>query len=351
MNRIATTLTTLTASVLFHQNAGAAEPTVQSLDARLSTIESRLVSIEKALNSSSTGGSGSGHTYSDAATIEATNGPSAVSEAPRIPSPPVPQSELPPSAPKSAPTGPGQTYVIQDGDTLGKIASKFGVERKALLEANRLSEGQPIYIGETLMIPGSASPAAPTPPSPSSGESDVAGATKPESSKPEAAKQESVVVGETKKPAPAATVTHKVAKGDTLTSLAKKYNTTVESLKSANGLRGDTISLGQSLKIPSSKSAESTASNTGGVPAPKGGQSAAFEYDNPLLNKSGTYGYYKVASGDNLYALARDFFTTMSELQRINNLGSSTLIRPGDEIIVPTSKYNAYHKTGEVANR
>jgi LysM repeat protein len=41
----------------------------------------------------------------------------------------------------------------------------------------------------------------------------------------------------------------------------------------------------------------------------------------------------------------------MSELQRINNLGSSTLIRPGDEIIVPTSKYNAYHKTGEVANR
>lgn len=349
MNRIATTLTTLTASVLFHQTAGAAEPTVQSLDARLSTIESRLVSIEKALNSSSS----SGHTYSDAATIEATNGPSAVSGAPRIPAPPVPPSEVPPSAPKTAPVGPGQTYVIQDGDTLGKIASKFGVERKSLLEANRLSEGQPIYIGETLVIPGAASLGASTPPSSSSGSSEVAGATKPEPSKPEPAKQESVVVGETKKAAPAATVTHKVAKGDTLTSLAKKYSTTVESLKSANGLRTDTISLGQSLKIPSSKSAASSVSNTGGVPVPdpKGTQSAAFEYDNPLLNKSETYGYYKVASGDNLYALARDFFTTMSELQRINNLGSSTLIRPGDEIIVPTSKYNAYHKTGEVANR
>lgn len=349
MNRIATTLTTLTASVLFHQTAGATEPTVQSLDARLSTIESRLVSIEKALNSSS------GHTYSDAATIEATNGPSAVSEAPRIPAPPVPPSEVPPSAPKTAPVGPGQTYVIQDGDTLGKIASKFGVERKSLLEANRLSEGQPIYIGETLVIPGAASLGASTPPSPSSGSSEVAGATKPDPSKPEPAKQESVVVGETKKTAPATTTTHKVAKGDTLTSLAKKYNTTVESLKSANGLRSDTISLGQNLKIPSSKSAASTASNTTPAPAPasapKGGQSAAFEYENPLLNKSETYGYYTVASGDNLYALARDFFTTMSELQRINNLGSSTIIRPGDEIIVPTSKYNAYHKTGEMANR
>lgn len=336
MNRIATTLTTLTASVLFHQTAGAAEPTVQSLDARLSTIESRLISIEKALNNS-----GSDFTYKDAATIEATNGASAVGANSRIPSPPVEGSE---SAPKSATVGPAQTYVIQDGDTLGKIASKFGVERKSLLEANRLSEGQPIYIGETLVIPGAAGVASTAPSAPS----EIAGSTKPEP-----AKQQSVVVGETKKAPPATATTHKVVKGDTLTSLAKKYNTTVESLKSANGLRGDSISLGQNLKIPSSKSVATTSPGASPVPDPasKGGQSAAFEYDNPLLNKSESYGYYTVASGDNLYALARDFFTTMSELQRINNLGSSTVIRPGDEIIVPTSKYNAYHKTGEMANR
>ncbi|MDP4582869.1 MAG: LysM peptidoglycan-binding domain-containing protein, partial [Verrucomicrobiales bacterium] len=61
--------------------------------------------------------------------------------------------------------------------------------------------------------------------------------------------------------------------------------------------------------------------------------------------------YYTVNNGDNLYALARDFFTTMSELQRINRLGASTTIFPGNEIIVPTAKYNAYHKTGEIANR
>ncbi len=58
-----------------------------------------------------------------------------------------------------------------------------------------------------------------------------------------------------------------------------------------------------------------------------------------------------MVKNDNLYAIARDFFTTMAELQRINNMGSSTVIKPGDDIIVPTSKYNAYHKEGEVAKR
>jgi LysM repeat protein len=139
--------------------------------------------------------------------------------------------------------------------------------------------------------------------------------------------------------------THTVAKGDTLTSLAKRYGTTVESLKSANGLRNDTISLGQTLKLPSAKAG----SNQNTAKAPE--QNGEFQYDNPLLKGSETYGYYTVEKGDNLYALARDFFTTMSELQRINKLGSSTVIRPGDELIVPTAKYNAYHKSGEMANR
>jgi LysM repeat protein len=341
MNRIATTLTALTASVLFPPTSGAAEPTLQSLESRLGTLESRLISIEKALTEDR-----GAHSYNSAATIEATNGVSAISAAA-----PAPEATKPLSAPAPAPapapaaqTTPaaaaaGQTYVIQDGDTLGKIAGKFQIERKSLLEANRLSEGQPIYIGETLLIPG----AAPAPVQ-DKAPAEVAGATPPAP-----VKQEAIVVGETKKPAPATATTHKVAKGDTLTSLAKKFGTTVESLKSANGLRSDTISLGQNLKIPSAKPAGTMVSNA--APAPKSGQSAAFEYDNPLLSKNETYGYYTVVNGDNLYALARDFFTTMGELQRVNNLGSSTIIRPGDEIIVPTSKYNAFHKTGEVANR
>lgn len=323
MNRIVTTLPFLTASVLFSQTLGAAEPTLQSLETRLSTLESRLATVEASVQEGN-----NAYSYANTATLEATKGSQT------IPAPTIPAN--------AAPTASGKTYVIQDGDTLGKIAAKFSVERKDLLAANRLSEGQPIYIGETLMIPGApaAAPSAPTPAAPVAD----AGKTAP-------AKKEAIVVGETKKPAPATTTTHTVAKGDTLTSLAKKYNTSVESLKSANGLRNDTISLGQSLKIPSAKAASQASATTPPAEPKKAEQSNAFEYDNPLLKKEESYGYYTVAKGDNLYALARDFFTTMPELQRINNLGSSTVIRPGDEIIVPTSKYNAYHKTGQVTTR
>lgn len=46
-----------------------------------------------------------------------------------------------------------------------------------------------------------------------------------------------------------ATITHTVAKGETLTSLAKKYDTTVFSIQSHNDLDSDTLSIGQSLTI------------------------------------------------------------------------------------------------------
>lgn len=314
MNRIATTLTTFTFSALLCQTLAAVEPTTEALNSRIIALEARVVSLEAAVKSES-----SSYSYTNSAVIEATKG-----------------GATPPVAPKATTSTVGnETYVIQDGDTLGKIADKFKVERKSLLEVNRLSEGQPIYIGETLMIPGAA-------PAPS--------AKMAESGKPVDAKKDAVVIGETKKPAPvpapapATTKTHKIIKGDTLTSVAKKHNISVESIKSANGLRSDTISLGQTLKIPTTASVTTTSET---APAPKQEQSNAFQYDNELLRPNETYGYYTVNKGDNLYALARDFFTSMSELQRVNRLGASTTIFPGNEIIVPTAKYNAYHKTGQ----
>jgi len=51
-------------------------------------------------------------------------------------------------------------------------------------------------------------------------------------------------------PAPAAASYHKVNSGDTLFALASKYNTSVPELKRVNGLSGDSIRTGQSLRIP-----------------------------------------------------------------------------------------------------
>ena len=40
-----------------------------------------------------------------------------------------------------------------------------------------------------------------------------------------------------------------VAKGDTLYSLSKKFNTTIENLKIKNNLSDNNLSLGQSIKV------------------------------------------------------------------------------------------------------
>ena len=47
-----------------------------------------------------------------------------------------------------------------------------------------------------------------------------------------------------------ATTEHVVARGDTLTSIGRRYGVRVADIKSENGLTADTIRIGQRLRIP-----------------------------------------------------------------------------------------------------
>lgn len=82
----------------------------------------------------------------------------------------------------------------------------------------------------------------------------AAAPTTPASSQPRANYQD--LAAATAPPAPsapppaAAPSYHRVASGDTLYSLAGRYGTTVEALKRTNGLTGDSIRAGQTLRIP-----------------------------------------------------------------------------------------------------
>lgn len=61
----------------------------------------------------------------------------------------------------AAPAGGQQTYVVQNGDNLTRIAEQFGVTIDALLEANDLRNGDLIRIGDELIIPASGGEAYP----------------------------------------------------------------------------------------------------------------------------------------------------------------------------------------------
>ena len=51
------------------------------------------------------------------------------------------------------------------------------------------------------------------------------------------------------------TITHRVRRGETLSELADKYGTSVSSIRSLNGIRGSTIRVGQSLRIGATRGA------------------------------------------------------------------------------------------------
>lgn len=101
------------------------------------------------------------------------------------------------------------------------------------------------------------------------------------------------------------TVTHTVVAGDTLYSLAKKYHTTVDTLKKNNQLSSDVLSLGQVLTIPSTQSE-----------APTSG---------PISSTPSLPDTYTVVSGDNLYSIALKFGLTVDELRSRNQLVSDVL--------------------------
>lgn len=90
---------------------------------------------------------------------------------------------------------------------------------------------------------------------------------------------------------------YKVKSGDSLYSIAKKYNTTINTLKELNNLTGNTIYINQVLKVPSNKE-------------------------------------YTIKSGDTLSEIAKKFNTSVSEIKKINNL-TSDLIIAGKTLIIP----------------
>lgn len=168
----------------------------------------------------------------------------------------------------------GNVYAVVAGDTLYGIARRFNTTVNAIRDLNNLTTDS-LSIGQLLVIPN-GSPTLPPP----SAEFD----------------------------------TYVVRPNDTLYSIARNYNVTVDQIKALNNLTNNLLSIGQTLKIPS----------TGGS-------------SEPALEE-----YYTVTSGDTLYSIARRFNTTVDNIKRLNNLTSDvlsigqTLVIPGSGVVPPT---------------
>ena len=102
-------------------------------------------------------------------------------------------------------------------------------------------------------------------------------------------------------------INYYVQKGDTLYSIAKKYNISVDDLIKDNSLNSMVLNIGQLIRI-------------------RNGTDELLECfgDDYNVSKKGN-DEYVVKSGDSLYSIAKRFNTTVSELISLNSLKNSTL--------------------------
>lgn len=161
------------------------------------------------------------------------------------------------SADSTGDDGNDNYYVVKSGDTLWSIARKYNLsvnELKALnnLSSNALSVGQRLIVGK-------------------------------ESSND-----------------------YVVSSGDTLWAIARKFNVSVDDIKALNNLSSNNLSIGMTLKIPLYSNKQNEETNV-----------------------------YVVKSGDSLWSIARMFNSTVDEIKSLNSLKSNVL-RIGQRLVVPS---------------
>lgn len=154
---------------------------------------------------------------------------------------PLPPSDGPARS-SSAPVSKTNVYHVQNGDTLTRIAAMHGVSVADLEDANGIKTGVVLRPNQTLTIPAAkpAKAAAPAIVQDSRKAAFLA-------SKTEGAPE----VASTANPA---SRTYTVAKGDTPTSIAKKFGTTAIDLLKLNKIDDPKkMQIGQPLKVPAKK--------------------------------------------------------------------------------------------------
>lgn len=160
------------------------------------------------------------------------------------------------------------TYTVERGDTLWNIAKKFNTNVNEIKRLNNLKSNI-LYVGQSLKVP------------------------------------EYYKAKDTN-------ISYVVKKGDNLYSIARQYGINVSDLKKYNNLASDVLSIGQIIEIPSSTS----------IVTPS---------EDDIINEENTY---IVQRGDTLYSISKKYGVSIEDIKNANNL-TSDILTVGNTIIIP----------------
>jgi membrane-bound lytic murein transglycosylase D len=210
----------------------------------------------------------------------------------------------------------GAKHVVQPGENLSRIAQKYGLKTKDLMDWNGLTPASPLRVNQELAL-----------------------------SAPQALNAAGMGTQ------PAQLRTHVVKKGETLSKIARQYGVTVNDLKEVNKLNSDALRLNQTLQVgtaaqlntPTNGMNPNLANN---VANPLRGNDQTGQMGmvnanplggNPVVNSApaaGTTGTHVVAFGESPFMVASRYGVTPEEVLRWNNLPAEASAFPADMKVV-----------------
>jgi len=113
---------------------------------------------------------------------------------------------------------------------------------------------------------------------------------------------------------------HEVHRGDTLFEIARRYRVTVDVIKTSNNLRGNTLSIGQSLMLPISASVRP------GAPTATGAKPVR------TTTKSGDAIIHRVRHGETLSSIARHYNVLVRQLAEWNLMSKDDVLQLGRKL-------------------
>lgn len=177
------------------------------------------------------------------------------------------------------PVPPYFVYTVSRGDTISTIARRFRISMNALMEANDLHKKHYLRVGSHLRIPSGRYT-------------------------PSMAKRTYTP------PTSNALVRYVVQEGDSLWTIANRYNTTVDSIRSLNKLKDKNLKMGQEIMISPNHMTGERSSNA----------------------KT-----YVVQEGETLYFIAKKHQMNLADFLVLNNLKPSSTIYPGQTVKIKTN--------------